>query len=153
MENENINQQVTENVPSPVEPTPPAPETPVAESVTAPTPEQPPAPETASPQARSQPINLPTPLNQDLTGQAPIISAPSGLAGLLMRAKEKIQFRKRAKLEKIVSLAQSKGKVTNDNVQKLLHCSDATATRYLAELVKRGRLRRVGPAKQPFYVN
>ncbi len=74
-----------------------------------------------------------------------------GLGVLLQKAKEKIMFRKRAKLEKVVALVQTKGKITNNDVEKLLHLSDATATRYLNELVKQGRLRRVGPAKQPFY--
>lgn len=34
--------------------------------------------------------------------------------------------------------------ITNDEVEKLLHVSDATATRYLAELEKRGKIRQVG---------
>ncbi len=33
--------------------------------------------------------------------------------------------------------------ITNDEVVKLLHVSDATATRYLAELEKRGLVRLV----------
>ena len=66
----------------------------------------------------------------------------------------KIQFRKRAKLEKIVKLATEKtldhggsGKksITNDQVQKLLYVSDATASRYLLQLVKEGKLKKVGP--------
>ncbi len=79
--------------------------------------------------------------------------APAGLSSLLQKAKEKIQFRKRAKLEKIMAAASasSQGKITNNDVQKLLRCSDATATRYLSELVKQGRLRRVGPANNAFY--
>lgn len=63
---------------------------------------------------------------------------------LLIRAREKIQFRKRAKLEKIVAKAREKGSIANDDVEKLLRVSDATATRYLAELVKSGRLHAVG---------
>ena len=34
--------------------------------------------------------------------------------------------------------------ITNDEVEKLLHVSDATATRYLSELEKRGKLKQVG---------
>ncbi|MEK7066416.1 MAG: hypothetical protein AAB965_02480 [Patescibacteria group bacterium] len=72
----------------------------------------------------------------------------------LAKALEKIQFRKRAKLEKIVKLATEKtldhggsGKksITNDQVQKLLYVSDATASRYLLQLVKEGKLKKVGP--------
>lgn len=74
-----------------------------------------------------------------------------GIMGLLMKAKEKIQFRKRAKLEKIMGLAREKTKITNDDVQKLLRCSDATATRYLSELAKQGRLRLAGIKKGSIY--
>jgi len=34
--------------------------------------------------------------------------------------------------------------ITNDEVEKHLHVSDATATQYLAELEKRGEIRQVG---------
>ncbi len=37
-----------------------------------------------------------------------------------------------------------KGAVTNDDVEKLLHVSDATATRHLAQLAKEGLLRMSG---------
>ena len=38
----------------------------------------------------------------------------------------------------------SSPQVTNDEVEKLLHVSDATATRYLSALEKEGRIRQVG---------
>src|SRR3989338_1876379 len=60
---------------------------------------------------------------------------------LLAKALAKIRFRKQAKLEKIMVLTRGKGQVTNDDAQKLLRVSDATASRYLSELVKNGRLR------------
>lgn len=69
----------------------------------------------------------------------------------LTKALETIQFRKRAKLEKIIKLAMEKRSITNDQVEKLLRVSDATATRYLSQLVKDGRLRRVGHQAQPRY--
>ena len=37
-----------------------------------------------------------------------------------------------------------KGKITNDEVEKLLRVSDATATRYLDALEKEGRVRQEG---------
>ena len=37
-----------------------------------------------------------------------------------------------------------KGKITNDEVEKLLHVSDATATRYLDMLEKEGKIRQEG---------
>lgn len=91
--------------------------------------------------------------------------AASPIKNLLLRAKEKIQFRKRVKLEKIMDMVKSKAaanaaanagqaeqeKITNDNVQKLLHCSDATAARYLRELVKQGRLKMISSRGGAFY--
>mgnify|MGYP003395643963 CR=1 FL=1 len=56
------------------------------------------------------------------------------------RGLEKIRFNKRAKLEKIVALAQKKRSMVNDDVEKLLRVSDSTATRYLAQLVQEGKL-------------
>jgi len=38
----------------------------------------------------------------------------------------------------------TKGKITNDEVEKLLHVSDATATRYLSALEKEGKIQQVG---------
>lgn len=63
---------------------------------------------------------------------------------ILKKALAAIQFRKKAKLEKIMKLAQEKRSITNDQVQKLLRVSDATATRYLSELVRQSHLRRLG---------
>ncbi|MBI4812542.1 hypothetical protein HY798_03870 [Candidatus Falkowbacteria bacterium] len=70
---------------------------------------------------------------------------------LLVKAKEKIQFRKQAKLEKIMVFAKARGDITNDQAQKLLRVSDATASRYLAQLVKSGRLRATGRASATRY--
>ena len=55
-----------------------------------------------------------------------------------------MQDRKRKKIEKILEFLNTNGKVTNDEVEKLLHVSDATATRYLSGLVKEGKIKRVG---------
>jgi len=38
----------------------------------------------------------------------------------------------------------SKNKITNDEVEKLLHVSDATATRYLSALEKENKIKQVG---------
>jgi|SRR3989344_2365358 len=81
--------------------------------------------------------------------QPPILQPPSqsifpSPKALLTKALESIQFRKKAKLEKIMKMATEKKVITNDQVEKLLHVSDATATRYLAELVKQNKLRRAG---------
>jgi len=96
-----------------------------------------------------QPEPEPTPRTQ---GAASAASAPNATSGktleqdreLLKIARAKIQTKKQQKLEKIMTLFEKKEKITNDDVEKLLHCSDATARRYLNELVRQGKLKRVG---------
>lgn len=45
---------------------------------------------------------------------------------------------------KILTLFQTKETVTNNDIEKLLGVSDATATRYLSELEKEGKVEQVG---------
>ena len=90
--------------------------------------------------APSAPVSLPTSVSLPSATESPHPSPQS----LLAKALTAIQFRKKAKLEKIMKLAQEKRSITNDQVQKLLRVSDATATRYLSELVRQTRLRRLG---------
>jgi len=70
---------------------------------------------------------------------------------LLARARGVIQFRKRAKLDKILKLAEGKNNekklISNDMVEKLLRVSDATADVYLRQLVNEGKLRKVGAGR------
>jgi Mn-dependent DtxR family transcriptional regulator len=63
---------------------------------------------------------------------------------LLNKARNAIQFRKRKKLEKLMQMFNTKLKVTNDEVEKFLYVSDATATRYLTTLEKEGKVKQVG---------
>ena len=77
------------------------------------------------------------------TAQMPVIE-PLAKLGLLAKAREMIQFRKRKKLEKIMSLFLKQASITNDEVEKLLHVSDATATRYLEQLEKEGKIKQSG---------
>ncbi|MCR4279715.1 MAG: winged helix-turn-helix transcriptional regulator [Candidatus Zambryskibacteria bacterium] len=128
--------------PQPIpEPTPEPSIAPV-EPVSAPDPVQP-------PQASSEPIPgltptpEPTPILQPQNSTPPAIQT-SLARELLVRAREMIQFRKRKKLEKIMSLFLKKQAITNDDIQKLLYISDATATRYFKQLETKGRIRRQG---------
>jgi Fic family protein len=70
---------------------------------------------------------------------------------MLVRAREAIQIKRKKKLEKIMTLFEKKSstsakssaesrKISNDQVEKFLHVSDSTATRYLSRLVKEGRI-------------
>lgn len=52
--------------------------------------------------------------------------------------------RKQERLEKIVQMSIEKRIITNNDVEKLLKVSDASATNYLRELVLAGRLKKSG---------
>ena len=128
-------------------PTPPAVDAPVApveapiETPIAPAPPPPITEPTPEPTVPAEPT--PAPVSPAPAPTPPAPAADNTIQRLLAKAKEKIQFRKQAKLEKIMAFAKAQGSVTNDQAQKLLRVSDATASRYLAQLVKSGRLRPV----------
>lgn len=66
------------------------------------------------------------------------------------------QSAKRKKVEEskkkvLQALEQGRGKITNDEVQKLLGVSDATAERYLNELEKQGKIKQIGKTGQSVY--
>lgn len=157
--------EVVETAPEPAIITPPAPE-PVAEPSKAqqveplsPGPAQ--APETA-PEPPSEPIDEPAPIPEPQpipepatappvqTSTPPIIQT-SFARELLVKAREVIQFRKRKKLEKIMGMLLKQARIANDDVQKLLYVSDATATRYLDQLEKEGRIKKEGAGKYLSY--
>ena len=48
------------------------------------------------------------------------------------------------RIQKVLSEVQTKGSITNDEVQALLRVSDATAERYLEELEKASKIAQVG---------
>lgn len=80
------------------------------------------------------------------------VPTPSFLHDLLLRARAKIQDRKRKKLDRIMDKLTIKSKISNDDVQKLLYVSDATATRYLTILEKEGKIQQAGrTGKSVFY--
>ena len=129
-------------VPAPVEAT--APETtPAAQSSGEPT--QTAQPETPTAQmGRREPLPNQQPASQP---SAPTqVTAPIVHLGrdVLTKARATIQDRKRKKLDRILEALTVKGKITNDEVEKLLHVSDATATRYLSALEKEGKIQQVG---------
>lgn len=87
-----------------------------------------------------EPIPVPPPPTQ-----ASIITPVVNLArDLAAKARAVIQNRKRVKLDKILAEITKKGSVTNDQVEKLLRVSDATATRYLSQLEKEGKIQQIG---------
>jgi hypothetical protein len=78
-----------------------------------------------------------------MVGNEPI-RTQSFIRGLLEKAKLAIQSRKRNKLDKIMNLFAKQTNIANDEVEKYLHVSDATATRYLSILVKEGKIKQNG---------
>lgn len=74
--------------------------------------------------------------------QEPSIKEKMSLLQKIARAT--IGLRKEKKLQKIMNLFAKHTEITNNQVEKLLHVSDATATRYLTELEKRGKLTQHG---------
>ena len=63
---------------------------------------------------------------------------------LLKIARAKIQTKKQQNFDEILKLFDTKEKITNDDVEKSLRCSDRSATRYLEELVKQGKIKKIG---------
>ena len=103
-----------------------------------------------SPEPPTAQIPVNEPLEEPETSQneqaKPVREQPkSNLAReLLITARNAIQFRKRKKLDKVMSLFLKQSKITNDEVEKFLHVSDATATRYLSQLEKEGKIKQSG---------
>ncbi|MEI6304790.1 MAG: DUF977 family protein [Candidatus Taylorbacteria bacterium] len=147
-------------------------EAPIQQADSIPTDMPPVAPEAPKDASTSVPVEDQNGANKDenQVSESPAVTAPAPLTSatpqtqslaqqdergfiksLLIKAQAKIQFNKQRKLEKIIQLAQKKGIITNDDVQKLLHVSDATATRYLVKLVEQGRLTRLGSPRDAKY--
>jgi hypothetical protein len=102
----------------------------------------------------SEPLNTAQTQTPQMPANEPFTTEqnPSFLHRLLIKAQESIQFRKRKKLDKIMSMFDTKSKITNDEVEKLLHVSDATTTRYLTILKQENKIKQEGKTgKAVFY--
>ncbi len=150
-------------VPAPsVEPDTP-PEVSSAPAETAPTPDATSAPqaETAQPSTSTAqiPPNEPLPPEPEpfdsaqdkptATPEPPSAAASTPapahpIRDFLNKARIATQDRKRKKRDRIMLALNTKNKITNDEVEKLLHVSDATATRYLSALEKENKIKQVG---------
>jgi ribosomal protein S25 len=125
--------------PAPIEQPEPAPEAKVA----------PQAPETP-PSAPPDPTNGSDTPNEPLTPgpapEPPPVVQPSSnfVRDLAAKARVVIQDRKHKKLDKVMALFDTKKQIENRDVEKLLKVSDATATRYLEQLEKQGKITQVG---------
>ena len=118
---------------------PPEPQTaqvPPNEPLADPVPEVTQSPSTQAP-ALPEPASQPLPMS----AQAPVIVIQNRIKDFFAKAAAVIQERKRKKLDRILALFTKKTHITNDEVEKLLHVSDATATRYLSQLEKQGKIK------------
>ncbi len=120
--------------------------------------------EASEPQTPQIPVNEPLPTSEPSTSEAKEEPKPiethelepekekskisylksQKLGELLILARSAMQVRKRKKLDRVMSLFLEKSKITNDEVEKLLHVSDATATRYLSQLEKENKIQQSG---------
>ncbi len=100
------------------------------------------------PEAKPEPKSIP-----EIIPVVAVIPKSKSLASeLLVKARNMIQFKKRKKLDKVMTLFLKKQKITNDEVEKFMHVSDATATRYLSQLEKEGKIKQTGKTgKSAFY--
>jgi hypothetical protein len=105
-------------------------------------------PLTSEPEIKTEPKAVEEVKPDPITEVAPVVAVVSKSKSLarelLIKARNMIQFRKRKKLDKIMTLFLKKSKITNDEVEKLLHVSDATAERYLNTLEKENKIKQSG---------
>lgn len=130
-----------------VSPAPPPEE--VAESVVESVPD--PVPEVVEATVEAVPAELvpPEPIQSAPAASSQPVPAAKPSAGSHMRAV--VRSRKTERLEKVMEVAREKRIIANDDVERLLKVSNATATRYLNALVAAGRLRRFGARKHERY--
>lgn len=154
-----IEETTTEQVASELvaEPAPVQPEPVVVEETLQPTPEATADTATAQPvepldpEPVLEPQLAPEPMLEPVIETTASTFPISRARELLIKAREVVQFRKRKKLEKIMSLFLKQSSITNDDVQKHVYVSDATATRYLQQLEREGRIKKENAGKYLSY--
>jgi hypothetical protein len=98
---------------------------------------------------------LETPTQPESTPQPQIIykTDPNIIQKLLTKARAKIQERKRKKLDKIMTLFNTKSQITNKDIQKLLRTTKRSSTRYLDLLEQEQKITQIGKTgKAVFYI-
>ena len=130
--------QETPTQPIAKETTPPIVETPIKEEVATIPPPQP------------QPITPP----QIKTVEKIIYKTdPNIIQKLLNKARAKIKERKRKRLDKIMTLFETKSQITNKDIQKLLRTTKRTARRYFDQLEQEQKITQVGKVgRSVFYI-
>ena len=128
-----------------------------------PTPESAPAEVPAEPApTTSEPVEAPTPVSEPEEPAPEQVATPPeaeptprvvtrSRTAVGERMRKVVLARKRDRLEKIMEYAAQKRVIRNRNVKLLLQVSDATASRYLKELVNKGRLKQLGRGRGAWY--
>ena len=147
-----------EDEPKPEEPavTPPETSESAATEMSASPPESPEAPRAASPpapleEAQAPPAPEPAPQEPEPrleTPAPPPLARSQDFREVIRQAKVR---KHEARLEKLLAHVRERGRISNDEIQKLLRVSDATASRYAVELVRRGALRKAGSGRAAYY--
>jgi len=70
---------------------------------------------------------------------------------LLVKARATLSFRRKNKIEKVMTLFVKKSKIVNQDVRDLLHTTEHTATDYLNVLVKEGKIKKEGENNKAYY--
>lgn len=106
---------------------------------------------TAPPTQTPEPIPQTPVIAETVASVATSIAVPvvaqtftKSIRELFTKALHARQNKKRKKLDQIMSLFAKQTTITNSEVEKLLHVSDATATRYLSTLEKEGKIKQNG---------
>src|SRR3989344_1676301 len=108
-----------------------------------------PAPAAPEPAEAQTPVSEPAELAPEPAATPPEAeSAPRVVArsrtAVGERMRKVVKARKRERLEKIMDFVEQKRVIRNRDVKLLLQVSDATASRYLKELVNKGQLKQLG---------
>ncbi len=136
----------TEPLSEPLQPTleSPTPHLPADEAL----PETTPEPDPQGAEAPAEGPQEPLPFSKTDDRQENLVAPQNILMLLLTKARLVTQLRKHKKLAKIMALFAKKSHITNDDVEKLLHVSDATALRYLTRLKKENKITQIGKTGQ-----
>ena len=81
----------------------------------------------------------------------PIGGESAAFRNIQARGRSKIQTNREERIGKLIQFAQKKQIIDNEEIQMLIHVSSATATRYLEDLVKEGRLVSEGSPRHAKY--
>lgn len=103
------------------------------------------------PPLSTQPTPTPSVINQNEIGKKVDEKIKARLTFLQQKGNQKKREKKQAMLQRIVEIARTKGKINNQEAQKILHLPQSTLTDYFKELVSQGTFKREGKGKATYY--